>query len=94
MVNIITANELKVKGVSALDKITSAQDETIISVRGKNKYIVLSIDEYRHLVLKTSPISMQDARSPKGSHNLWLLTFVYRNYLAVFKGDIAWQMEP
>ncbi len=49
MVNIITANELKVKGVSALDKITSAHDETIISVRGKNKYVVLSIDEYNYL---------------------------------------------
>ena len=49
MVNVITANELKVKGVSALDKITSAYNETIISVRGKNKYVVLSIDEYNYL---------------------------------------------
>lgn len=49
MVNVVTANELKVKGVSILEKITSVEDEAIITVRGKNKYVVLSIDEYNHL---------------------------------------------
>ena len=49
MLNVITANELKVKGVSALDKLISDQDETLISVRGKNKYVVLSIEKYNHL---------------------------------------------
>lgn len=49
MTNSITANDLKVKGVSILDEITKDQNEAIISVRGKDKYVVLTIDEYNHL---------------------------------------------
>lgn len=49
MLNSITANELKVKGVSILDKITSEQNEAIITVRGKSKYVVLSLEEYNYL---------------------------------------------
>lgn len=49
MNNVITANELKVKGVSAIQNATSNNQEALISVRGKNKYIVLSIDEYNYL---------------------------------------------
>jgi len=49
MDNIITANELKTKGVSILDNMTSNGKEAIISVHGKQKYIVLTIQEYNHL---------------------------------------------
>ncbi|MEW5814479.1 MAG: prevent-host-death protein [Spirochaetota bacterium] len=49
MKNIITANDLKTKGVSILEKITSNGKEAIISVRGKNKYVVLTMEEYNHL---------------------------------------------
>ncbi|MCL4384880.1 MAG: type II toxin-antitoxin system Phd/YefM family antitoxin [Actinobacteria bacterium] len=49
MVNIITANELKTKGVSALNKVASDEIETAITVRGKTKYIVLPIETYNYL---------------------------------------------
>ena len=49
MLNSITANELKIKGVSILDQITSEQNEAIITVRGKSKYVVLSLEEYNYL---------------------------------------------
>lgn len=49
MDNIITANELKTKGVSVIDEKTSQNNEAIITVRGKNKYVVLSIEEYNKL---------------------------------------------
>ncbi len=49
MNNIVTANDLKVKGVSIIDKIISKTGEAIISVRGNNKYVVLSMDEYNKL---------------------------------------------
>ncbi len=49
MDNIITANELKTKGVSILDNMTSNGNEAIISVHGKQKYIVLTIQEYNYL---------------------------------------------
>ena len=45
----ITANELKTRGVSLLDELTSDGGEAFISVRGKTKYIVLSVDEYNRL---------------------------------------------
>lgn len=45
----ITANELKTKGVAIIEKITSEQQEAIITVRGKSKYVVLTINEYNHL---------------------------------------------
>lgn len=49
MNNIITANELKTKGVSIIEEVTTQNNEAIITVRGKNKYVVLSIDEYNQL---------------------------------------------
>jgi PHD/YefM family antitoxin component YafN of YafNO toxin-antitoxin module len=49
MINSITANDLKVKGVSAINKAISTENEAIITVRGKSKYVVLSLEEYNHL---------------------------------------------
>lgn len=49
MYNSITANDLKVKGVSVLDQVLSLDNEAVITVRGKSKYVVLSIDEYNRL---------------------------------------------
>lgn len=49
MKNIITANELKKKGVTILDEATSDHNEAIITVRGKNRYVVVSIEEYNRL---------------------------------------------
>ncbi|NJL72411.1 MAG: type II toxin-antitoxin system prevent-host-death family antitoxin [Candidatus Competibacteraceae bacterium] len=49
MKNTITANELKTQGVSLLDKVTSGTGEAIISVHGRTKYIVLTVDEYNRL---------------------------------------------
>ncbi len=49
MENVISANELKTKGVSRIDEITASGDEAIISVRGKNRYVVLTLEQYNHL---------------------------------------------
>ena len=49
MGNFITANELKTKGVTLIDQITAENNEAIITVRGKNKYVVVSIEEYNQL---------------------------------------------
>ena len=49
MENVISANELKTKGVSRLDEITASGDEAIISVRGKNRYVVLTLEQYNYL---------------------------------------------
>ena len=49
MSHVITANELKTKGISVLEEATDAGDETIISVRGKNRFVVLPIEKYNYL---------------------------------------------
>ena len=49
MVNLITANELKTKGVTALNKATLNGNEAIITERGKNKYVVLPFERYSYL---------------------------------------------
>jgi hypothetical protein len=49
MINSITANDLKTKGVSILEEVTSIQSEAIITVRGKDKYVVLTMNEYNYL---------------------------------------------
>lgn len=49
MNNTITANELKTKGVTIIDEVTSHNNEAVITVRGKNRYVVLSIEEYNQL---------------------------------------------
>ena len=49
MTNIITANDLKTKGVSSLDEAISSGKEAIITVRGKQRYIVLSVERYNYL---------------------------------------------
>jgi hypothetical protein len=49
MTTEITANELKVKGVSVIDETVRENDGAIITVRGKEKYIVLKIEDYNKL---------------------------------------------
>jgi len=49
MAQIITANELKTKGVSVFNEETADGSEIIITVRGKRKYIVLPIEKYNYL---------------------------------------------
>lgn len=49
MAQIITANDLKTKGVTILDQETSYNNEVIVTVRGKNKYVVIPIEKYNYL---------------------------------------------
>ena len=49
MIAQITANDLKVKGITAIDELVPENDGVIITVRGKEKYVVLSIEEYNQL---------------------------------------------
>jgi PHD/YefM family antitoxin component YafN of YafNO toxin-antitoxin module len=45
----ISANELKTKGISALESIIDEQKAAVITVRGKNKYVVMDFETYNHL---------------------------------------------
>lgn len=45
----ITANELKKHGVSIIENALEEENEIIITVRGKSKYIVFNMDTYNKL---------------------------------------------
>ena len=45
----ITAAEIKRKGVSALGDLIADEGEAVITVRGKEKYVVMTMDAYNHL---------------------------------------------
>ncbi len=46
---IIAANDLKIKGVSIIEKVLKKDTEAFISVRGKRKYIVMPVERYDEL---------------------------------------------
>lgn len=43
---IVPANDIKTKGVKALDKAIKADGEAVITVRGKDKYVVMTKQRY------------------------------------------------
>ena len=63
---IISANDVKTKGVTFLGKLLKNADELIINVRGKNKYVVLDIERYeafrRQELDLAHLLAMQDAK--------------------------------
>jgi hypothetical protein len=46
---VIPANELKVKGVSVIETMLEKLDEVFISIRGKNKFVVVDMKRYNYL---------------------------------------------
>ena len=45
----ITANELKTRGISAIDPIVKEHRAALISVRGKVRYVVMDMQMYNRL---------------------------------------------
>lgn len=45
----ITANDLKVKGVTLIDSVVKENDGAVITVHGKEKYIILKIEDYNRM---------------------------------------------
>lgn len=45
----ISANELKTKGVSAIEAALEQQPEAVISVRGKDRFVVMDLAHYHYL---------------------------------------------
>ena len=45
----LTANELKTKGIAAIEAVLEARTEAIVSVRGKDRFVVMDIAQYHYL---------------------------------------------
>lgn len=46
---VLTANDLKTKGVSDIERLLQDASEVVISVRGKPRYVVMEIAHYDYL---------------------------------------------
>ena len=46
---VVTANDLKTKGVSDIERMLQDAQEVVISVRGKPRYVVMDIAHYDFL---------------------------------------------
>ena len=45
----LSANELKIRGVAAIEAALQEHSEAIVSVRGKDRHVVMSLAQYQHL---------------------------------------------
>ena len=45
----LSANDLKTKGISAIEYILATQPEAMISVRGKERFVVMDVAHYHYL---------------------------------------------
>ena len=59
----VTANELKTKGVSAIESRLKEDEEVIISVRGQNRYLVMNIDKYAKLREYELAAALEEAKA-------------------------------
>ncbi len=46
---MVSANDLKTKGISALEAELAERSEAIITVRGKSRFVVMSMEQYNYL---------------------------------------------
>lgn len=45
----LTANDLKTKGIAAIEAVLAERPEAIVTVRGKDRFVVIDIEQYHHL---------------------------------------------
>lgn len=46
--NMIPANDLKIGGVSAIENSLKDASEAVITVRGEQRYVVMSLEDYQY----------------------------------------------
>ena len=59
----IVANELKTRGVGVIDDALKENDEAIITVRGKQKYVTVSLERYNYLRECELEAALQEVKS-------------------------------
>jgi len=59
----LTANDLKTKGVAAIEAILAEHSEAIVSVRGKERFVVMDIAQYHYLRECELEVALAEARA-------------------------------
>lgn len=71
---VISANELKVKGISLLDGMFKTLDEVLVSVRGKNKYVIVDMERYAYLRECELEHALRETQEDKAKGNFKTVT--------------------
>ncbi len=58
----ITANELKTKGIAAINKAVEANGVVTITVRGQDRYVVMDFDTYNRLRVCELEMALYETR--------------------------------
>jgi prevent-host-death family protein len=61
--NAVTANELKTRGISAVEDLLETEEQVIISVRGVDKYVVMGLDKYAKIRESELDMAVKEARA-------------------------------
>ena len=61
--NHISANELKTRGIAAIEQALAEQTEAIVSVRGKDRFVVLDMAQYQRLRECELEVALAEARA-------------------------------
>lgn len=59
----ITANDLKTKGISAIESDLAAGEYVVITVRGQGKYVVMDMAKYEKLREYELEIALHEAKA-------------------------------
>jgi len=59
----ISANDLKTKGIAAIEAALAVAPEAIVSVRGKDKFVVMDIAHYHYLCECELDAALAETRS-------------------------------
>jgi prevent-host-death family protein len=59
----IPANELKTKGISVIASRLQDEDEILITVRGKDRFVVMDLDHYNRLREYELEMALHESRA-------------------------------
>ena len=59
----ISANELKTRGIAAIEQVLAEKPEAIVSVRGKDRFVILEIGQYQYLRECELEVALAEARA-------------------------------
>jgi len=59
----LSANDLKTKGISAVEELLRGDGEVVITVRGQGRYVVMDLAKYEKLREYELEIALQEARA-------------------------------
>ncbi len=61
--SVLPANDLKTKGISAVEARLAVDEEVIISVRGQDRYVIMDLEKYNKLRECELAMAVQEAKA-------------------------------